>query len=243
MEKYKYSLILSYDGTNYYGYQRQSNVISIQETLEKAFKNMTSFPIETFASSRTDRGVHAEHQVVHFETHLKIDEKTWQEALNRRLPEDIRVKKVKKVSPDFHARHDAKSKVYHYVFSKKPLTAFNYRYQIFMPNLDFNLIKEAVKKIEGTHDFTAFSQYVEGRTPVKNIFKCEIKETKNQYIFIIHGDNFLKYMVRSIVGTLIEIGLGRKKIDVIDQMFETKNRKLAGKTAPAKGLVLKKIYY
>lgn len=243
METYKYRLILSYDGTNYHGYQKQTKHNSIQETLEKAFKNMTSFKIDTYACSRTDKGVHSEGQTVHFETHLKIDPKIWKEALNKRLPEDIQIKNVKKVSSNYHARHDAKSKIYHYVFSKKELTAFNHRYQVYIPNLNIEKMKEATKLIEGTHDFTAFSQYVLGRTTIKNIYECQIKETKNQYIFIIHGDNFLKYMVRSIVGTLIEIGLGRKELSIINEMFETKERKLAGKTAPAKGLILKKIYY
>jgi tRNA pseudouridine38-40 synthase len=238
----RYKAIVSYDGTNYLGYQSQKNRKGIQDAIEKAFRLMTQTEIYTTSAGRTDKGVHALGQVFHFDSDLDIDEKTWL-RVNDRLPLDIRVLKVTKVHKDFHARHSAKSKIYKYIIAKKPSTPFTKSYEVYIRNLDINKMKEALPLLVGTHDFKGFCQYVEGKPTLKTIYKAELKETKNQYIFTFHGNSFLKYMVRSIMGTLIQIGLGKKDVSVVQEILETQNRSLAGKTAESRGLFLVKIFY
>lgn len=240
---YRYKAVVSYDGGDYYGFQRLNNQASIQKTIEKAFKNMTAQEILIFVSGRTDKGVHAKGQVIHFDTSIDLDSKTWVKGLNRRLPDSIKMLSVKKVKSDFHARHSAKSKVYEYVISKKESNVFNSRYEVFEPNLDVSKMIEAAKLLEGTHDFGPFSVYIENKPTVKTIYWIKIIETNNHIKIKIHGDSFLRYMVRRIVGLLIQIGKNKKDVKVVSEIFETNNKNIANKTAPAKGLYLVKVFY
>ncbi|VEU82943.1 tRNA pseudouridine(38-40) synthase TruA [Acholeplasma hippikon] len=239
----RYKAVVSYDGTNYSGYQKQINDVSIQGAIEKAFRLMTQIDIPTFASSRTDKGVHALYQVLHFDADMDIPQERWVEGLNKRLPGDIRIKSVKKVNDDFHARHSSKSKTYIYKVAKKPSSAFTCNYEVYERGFDINLVKEDMKAIVGTHDFTAFSPNKEGKPPVKTIYSFDYKETKTHYIFKIHGNSFLRYMVRSIMGNILAIGTGKKPVGHIKTLLETKERTLTAKTAPACGLYLYHIYY
>lgn len=238
----RYQAIVSYDGTNYIGFQSQANRQGIQDAIEKAFRLMTQTVIKINGAGRTDKGVHALGQVFHFDSDLDIDEKTWL-RVNDRLPMDIRILKVKKVKDTFHARHSAKSKIYKYVIAKKPSTAFTQNYEVFIRNFDIDPVKIALPLLVGTHDFKGFCQHVAGKPTIKTIYKVEVKETKTHYTFIFHGSSFLKYMVRSIMGTLIEIGTKKVEPVIIQEILETQNRSLAGKTAEAKGLFLVKIFY
>jgi tRNA pseudouridine38-40 synthase len=230
---------VSYDGTKYHGFQSQKNALGIQEVIEKSFKLMTQTIIKIHASGRTDKGVHAINQKFHFDSDLDID---WI-RVNDRLPLDIRIKKVVRVNDDFHARHNAKSKKYKYVIAKKESSVFNKNYEVYIKNLDIEPIKKAYKSFEGTHDFLGFCQHVKGKPTIKTIYQVTLKETKNHYIFIFHGNSFLKYMVRSMMGTLIEIGLHKKDPKIIHQILTTKQRSLAGKTAESRGLYLLQVYY
>ncbi len=238
----RYLAIVSYDGSVYHGFQRQNNGLGIQEVIEKSFSLMTQTQIQIYSAGRTDKGVHAIGQAFHFDSDLNIDEKTWL-RVNDRLPLDIRIKKIKKVKSDFHARHSAKSKIYKYVIAKKPSSAFSQNYEVYIKNFDIELVKKVINDFVGTHDFKGFSQYVKDKSTIKTIYSVEIKETKKHYIFIFHGSSFLKYMVRSMMGTLIEIGIGKKDANTIKRIFETNDRSLAGKTAQARGLFLVKIHY
>ncbi|MDY0338561.1 MAG: tRNA pseudouridine(38-40) synthase TruA [Acholeplasmataceae bacterium] len=239
----RYLATVAYDGLNYNGFQRQINGIGIQNIIEKAFRLMTQTEIQIHSAGRTDKGVHALGQTFHFDSPLDIDPQTWVRALNDRLPSDIRILKVKQVAHNFHARHSAKSKVYKYVIAKQPSTPFTARYEVYIKNMDIERMKIALKDLEGTHDFKGFCQYVKGKPTTKTIHEITLKETKTHYTFIFHGNSFLKYMVRSMMGTLIEIGLNRLDVSIIKEILETQNRKLAGKTAEAKGLFLVKINY
>lgn len=239
----RYLAIVAYDGMNYNGFQRQTNGIGIQNIIEKAFRLMTQTEIQIHSAGRTDKGVHALGQAFHFDSALDIEPETWVRALNDRLPLDIRILKVKYVTHDFHARHSATSKIYKYVISKNPTSPFTSRYEVYIKNLDIEPMKHAIRYLEGTHDFKGFCQYVKGKPTIKTIHKITFKETKHQYIFTFHGNSFLKYMVRSMMGTLIEIGLHRLDVSIIQEILETQNRKLAGKTADARGLFLVKINY
>jgi tRNA pseudouridine38-40 synthase len=239
----RYKAVVSYDGTNYQGFQSQTNGLGIQEVIEKAFRLMTQTEIKIHSAGRTDKGVHALGQVFHFDSKIDIEPETWVRGVNDRLPLDIRVKKVIPVKPDFHARHSAKSKIYKYIIAKKPSTAFSKNYEVYIKHIDIEKMVFALPQLIGTHDFKGFCQHVEGKPTIKTIYKAEFKETKKHYIFKFHGNSFLKYMVRSIMGTLIQIGIGKKDPSVINEILETKDRHLAGKTAEARGLFLVKIYY
>lgn len=238
----RYMAIVCYDGSCYQGFQKQTNGLGIQEVIEKAFRLMTQTEIKIHSAGRTDKGVHAKGQVFHFDSDLDIDEATWL-RVNDRLPLDIRVNKVKKVKSDFHARHSAKSKIYKYVIAKNPSTAFSKNYEVYVRNFDINRIRDVINDFVGTHDFKGFCQHVEHKPTIKTIYEVKLRETKKHYIFTFHGNSFLKYMVRSMMGTLIEIAIGKKEPSVIKEILETQDRSLAGKTAEARGLFLVKIYY
>ena len=239
----RYMAIVSYDGTAYQGFQSQQNALGIQEVIEKAFRLMTQTDIKIHSAGRTDKGVHAIGQVFHFDSEIDIDQETWIRGVNQRLPLDIRLKKIKKVKPDFHARHSATSKIYRYVIAKKPSTVFSKNYEVYIKDFDIEKVKPVLSDFIGTHDFKGFCQYVPGKPTMKTIFKVSLKETSKHYTFTFHGNSFLKYMVRSMMGTIIQIGLGRKDQSVIKDILETQNRSLAGKTAEARGLFLVKIFY
>ncbi|HLS99852.1 MAG TPA: tRNA pseudouridine(38-40) synthase TruA [Acholeplasma sp.] len=239
----RYKAIIAYEGTNYSGYQIQENEKTIQGTIEKALRLMTRLDIPTFAASRTDKGVHAMHQVLHFDAPMDIPNERWLYGLNLRLPGDIRFIKVTKVKDTFHARFDAKSKIYTYKIAKKPVSAFEANHEVYVPNFNIDLVKNELNDLVGEHDFTAFSPNKEDKPPIKTIYAFDYKETRTHYIFKIHGNHFLRYMVRSIMGNVIAIATDKKPKGHLKTMLETKNRLLTAKTAPACGLYLTHIYY
>ena len=239
----RFQSIVEYDGTRYTGFQSQSSGGSIQDQIERALKLMTQQKIRIHAAGRTDKGVHAIGQSFHFDFNTLIDSKTWVIALNKRLPGDIRIKKVIKKRDDFHARFDSKSKIYKYIISKKELNAFQRNYMFYDKSFNLNEVKESIQDLIGTHDFFGLSKYVEGKNTIKTIYDIKIKETKNTIVFFFHGNSFLKYMVRSIMGLIIEIGCSKKPKDQVRKILDTKDRSLCGKTAPANGLYLVKVFY
>jgi tRNA pseudouridine38-40 synthase len=181
----RYLVTVAYDGTAYHGFQRQHNALGIQTVIEKAIKHMTQIETTIHSAGRTDKGVHALGQTFHFDTQLSIERATWKRALNDRLPLDIRVISVKKVKALFHARHDAKSKIYRYVIAKKPSTAFSKNYEVYIPQLDIRAMLDALQYFEGTHDFKGFCQHVKGKPTIKTIYKASMKETSKHYQFHI----------------------------------------------------------
>ena len=239
----RYLMFCSYDGSNYYGFQSQVNQLGIQEVIEKAIKNMTQQNVKIHSAGRTDKGVHAYEQAFHVDIIGDFDLNTMIVAINKRLPEDIRILKIKIVNDDFHARHHAHAKKYIYKLSKKPLTAFQSKYYTYVPNLDYELMKNATQLFIGTHDFKGFCEKVIGKPTIKTIFNIKVIESTSLISFEFFGNSFLKYMVRSMMGTLIEIGQHKKQTETISLNLTNPDRTLAGKTAPAKGLYLKKIYY
>lgn len=239
----RYKITIAYDGSNYYGFQRQPSKPTIEEKLSEALFKIHKKEIKIVASGRTDKGVHAYGQVAHFDSDLKIPVNKFIKALNSLLPSDIRVVGLKIVKEDFHARFQALEKTYQYVISKE-YNIFTRNYETFIKSsLDLELMKEALKMFVGEKDFSGFSAYVKDKPTVKKIFKAELKEENEKIIITFTGNNFLKYMVRRMVGTIIDIGLKRKSIDVIEKIFLTKNGNLGGKTAPANGLYLVEVLY
>lgn len=239
----RYLMYCSYDGSKYYGFQAQLNQLGIQEVIEKAIKNMTQQKVKIHSAGRTDKGVHAYAQAFHVDLIGDFEIVNLMLALNKRLPEDIRIIKIKTVKKTFHARHDAQAKKYVYKLSKKPLNVFQSKYYTYVANLDYDVMKKAALLFIGTHDFKGFCEKVIGKPTIKTIHSIQVSETSTTLTFTFFGNSFLKYMVRSMMGTLIEIGQNKKKPEVITENLMHPDRTLAGKTAPAKGLYLKKIYY
>lgn len=239
----RYKIEFSYDGSTFYGSQRQKDKRTVEGEINKALSKMHKKDIIIVTSGRTDRGVHAIRQTAHFDSFLEIEEKRFIRAINSLLPLDIRIKSLKLVDENFHARHNSLKKEYKYIISTK-YNIFKRNYETFIKyDLDVSIINETIKLFIGKHDFFAFSSYVKNKPTVKTIYEANVKEEDGKIILTFVGDNFLRYMIRRMVGTLIEIGLKRKDKSVIEEMFQTKDKKLCGKTAEPNGLYLVKVYY
>ena len=239
----RFKVVVAYDGTNYQGFQSQPNAIGIQSIIEEVSSGIAKEPIVIFGSGRTDKGVHALGQVYHFDTTNQMGSHEWLRALNTYLPLDIRVLNVDVVTETFHARHSAKTKEYVYLISKDyNLFERNHETYVKYP-LDVTKMQQAIDSFIGTYDFKGFGAYVLGKPTIKTIYKATLQETPTHLIFTFLGNSFLKYMVRSMVGTLIDIGRGKKEVTVIKEILETQNRQLVGKTANPEGLYLKEVGY
>lgn len=240
-------ITVEYDGTNYRGWQRQKNTSeTVQEKLEEALTIINKKPVELQGASRTDAGVHALGQVANFFIDVSIPVERIPAALNRLLPEDIRCVKAESVPADFHARHDALGKKYLYrIYNQEIPSVFirNYVYY-FKKKLDPVIMQEAARCLEGTHDFSSFrAAECSARTTVRTIHSIEVIDKSPEIWVEVKGDGFLYNMVRIIIGTLIEASLGKIKIEELPEIIAAKDRRLAGFTAPARGLTLVEVYY
>ena len=239
-------LTLSYDGTNYHGFQRQDNAITIQEVVEDAIKEVTGENVSVTGCSRTDAGVHAAEYVCNFKTKSRVPADKFCFALNSFMPEDVSCTASEEVQEEFHARYSAKSKTYTYSIYNHPhknpiLCRFSWHYPI---KIDVEKMINAAKHIVGTHDFTAFmASGGQQKTTVKTVNFIEITQEKGQIVISINADGFLYNMVRIIAGTLVYVGIGKIAEEDIPKIIESGDRTLAGITAPPDGLCLEKIYY
>jgi tRNA pseudouridine38-40 synthase len=239
--------IISYDGSAFSGYQIQPNQRTVQAEIENVLKKMhKGLEIKIVASGRTDAMVHAVGQSIHFDTPLNIPINKWKIALNSLLPEEISVKQVQRVPSDFHARFNVKTKEYRYKVSlSKDRDVFMRNYHFHYPyQLDYIAIKEAIKYLVGTHDFTSFcSAKTEVEDKIRTIYEIEFSESDDLLTFRFIGNGFLYNMVRIMVGTLLEVGQGYRKPEEIVAILEQQDRTRAGKTAPGNGLYLWKVHY
>ncbi len=241
----RYFIKCSYNGTNYHGWQIQPNAISVQEVLEEALTTILREKISVMGAGRTDTGVHASFFILHFESVVsEIDSDKMVYKLNSFLPQDIAVQKIWKVDDETHARFSALSRTYKYFISteKNPFrTETTYKY---LKPLDIDKMNEAAKILFDYEDFTSFSRlHTDVKTNNCKIFQAEWKQENHQLIFTIKADRFLRNMVRAIVGTLLEVGLGKLSVDEFKKTVESKNRGAAGASAPAQGLFLVDIEY
>jgi len=240
-------LLIEYDGTNYQGWQVQPKGPTIQGILEEKIGLLTGQPVQLFGSGRTDSGVHALGQVAHFKTQSQMDIHTIQRALNSLLPHDIVIQKAEEVDEGFHARKHSKSKIYEYrILNRNLRSAFHRGYVWHIPQkLNLTEMKKATQSLIGEHDFSAFRTVGSPtRTTVRRVIRAEWKRGRDGLIrFEIEANGFLKQMVRSIIGTLVEIGKGRMEAAEIREILNSRDRKEAGPTAPAQGLFLKEVKY
>ena len=239
-------LIIEDDGKGFNGWQKQPNKLNIQGEIERAIKEVTGEEVELNASGRTDAGVHAISQVANFKTESNIDINKIPLALNSKLKKSIIIKKAEEVDLNFHARYNAKGKKYRYIINNSLVGSAIYRdleYN-FPIKLDVEKMKHAAKYFEGEHDFKAFrSSGTSNKNSVREIYKVEIKEENERIILEFTGNGFLYNMVRIMVGTLMDVGLGKIKPESIKDIIDSKERTKAGKTAPAQGLYLVEVYY
>lgn len=239
--KKNFKLVLEYDGANFHGWQRQPNDITIQELVEDALFKITRKKTVVYGCGRTDAGVHALNYVANFwsNTHLGAD--VFPKALNSILPKDIVIKNCSLAHPDFHARKSAKSKIYEYHISNEPVplaVCRQYAWHIRRP-LDFNAMKQAASVFAGTYDFSSFEGTGSPKaTSVRTVMLSDIKTHKRHLVLTIEANGFLRYMVRNIVGTLVYVGKGKLGPSDIKTILKSKDRGMAGPTAPPHGLFL-----
>ncbi|UCE43139.1 MAG: tRNA pseudouridine(38-40) synthase TruA [Candidatus Aminicenantes bacterium] len=239
-----YKIEISYDGTDYHGWQRQPRKKTIQGRLEKALAKIAKKDISVLGAGRTDAGVHALAQIAGFKADLTLTEEELKRAMNSLLPHDIRIISVQKVDKDFHARRMALSKIYQYrILNTKTISPFLIRYALHWPYpLDLEGMKSACTKFIREADFTPFSS---NRLlhPVRKVCRSEIQKKGEEIIYTVEANGFLRYMVRTMVGSLLEIGRGRVSPDVIDDLFKGGKRTLDSPTAEPQGLCLVKVCY
>lgn len=244
----KFMAILEYDGTNYHGWQLQKDLPTVQATVEEALGRILGSPTRVYGAGRTDAGVHAEGQVAHFVADWSHPSEELQRAMNALLPADITARRVATVMEAFHARHSARSKVYLYRILNRPLRSSLLRFfswHVPQP-LNLEVMSHASKLLMGSHDFAAFGSPTDG-TPstVREILDARWcrDEARGMLVFAICGTGFLRYMVRSLVGTLLLVGRGKITPDDFVRVLESRDRSRSGPTAPAHGLCLQSVAY
>jgi len=273
-----YKIVLSYDGTDYYGWQRQPDKPTVQGTVEKALERIIGKKAALTGAGRTDAGVHALGQTAGFRADTKIPDAELFKALNALLPDDIRIVSLDRVPAEFNARRDAQGKIYQYrIWTSPAISPFAVRYVLHWPYpLNVRKMRDAAAMFVREGDFTGFSSAAgapglargsasavlacdydsrasgepQARpltnrilSPVRSVIRSEIRKKGDELIYTVEARGFLRYMVRTIVGTLLEVGRGRVPADAIDEIFQAKARTLASPTAPAKGLCLVKVIY
>jgi len=239
-------MVVSYDGTNYHGFQRQGELNTIQKALEETIGKLSDSAVRVHGAGRTDAGVHARGQVVAFDTDWTIPIERVPYAMNALLPEDISVLSASEVSPDFHPRYSARSKLYSYtIYTGVHRSPFLRRYTYhFARALNVDSMVEAARLFEGTWDFRAFrSSGSPVRSSTRTVYRSELKASGPLLTLWIEADGFLYNMVRIIVGTLIEVGLGKSGPERVTEAILSGDRRLAGPTVPACGLCLECVYY
>ncbi|MDQ8286178.1 tRNA pseudouridine(38-40) synthase TruA [Enterococcus faecium] len=245
----RYKAIIAYDGTNFNGFQKQPNGRTVQEEVEKTLQKMANGKeITVFGSGRTDAGVHAIGQVIHFDYPEERPLERMRFALDTQSPEDIAVRQVEIVSEEFHARYLVKEKTYQFrVDIGKPRSPFRRHYASYYPYpLDLGKIQRALPDLLGTHDFTSFcasGSSIEDKVRTIYEAKMEVNETKDELLFTFRGNGFLYKMIRILVGTLLKIGNGRLPEDSIPAIIAKKDRNAAGPTANPEGLYLYEVKY
>jgi tRNA pseudouridine38-40 synthase len=247
MEEKNVKLVIAYDGTDYRGWQYQREGPTIQSTIERCLSKITGDPVSLIASGRTDSGVHALNQVANFKTLSRLPPEVIQKALNSMLPADIFIREASYESPLFHARYHALSKVYEYrILNREEPDIFQRRFlwHIRRP-LALPEMAKCLDWLMGTHDFSSFRASGSGNVnPVRTIHAARLIEHGEGFITVgFEADGFLRHMVRNIVGTMVEVGLGAIKPERFKEILEARDRGQAGPTAPPNGLFLMQVNY
>jgi len=238
----------SYDGTEYAGWQKQPNQVSVQQVIEEVLGKLFKAPAVIQGSGRTDAGVHALEQVFHFDREWNHGGERLVKALRALLPKSIRVASAVEVDNEFHARFSAVSKRYQYRIKLGEADPFQWPYCWEVPaHLNVNLVEEALRRLVGKHDFAAFAANrgpgLEYESTVRHIMQAQLSQDAEQVILSFQADGFMYKMVRSLTGTAVNVGLGRMNLEEVDALLESKERIPLVQAAPAKGLFLEKVFY
>ena len=236
--------IVSYDGSKFYGFQIQNKLRTVQGEIQKALKKICEEEVTIHASGRTDAKVHGNKQVFHFDTSRQMPEKQWKRAINHFLPNDIYILDSLFVSEDFHSRYSATKKEYHYLLSTNEYSPFetNYIYQYGMP-LDLELMKDAASIFIGEHDFASFCSYDQYGNTIRELYKILIEDNNGIITFTIVGNGFRRYMVRHIVGGLIQVGAKRITKKRLQELLDSKGKEKCLFKAKPQGLYLYEVFY
>lgn len=242
----RYKIVFAYDGSLFSGFQIQDSERTVQMEIEKAIAKVTGKKATVYASGRTDAGVHAKGQVAHFDVDFDISAMDMKKALNSTLPDDIFVRLCNRVSTDFHSRYSAKSKEYEYLINVgeyNPLLR-NYVLQ-YCRELDVEKMQEAIQYLVGEHDFSSFVTGLgeSDKNAVRTIYTAKVDAKGTRISITLHGTGFLRYMVRGIVGTLIDVGRGKIEPADIKTILEKQDRTAAGPNADSCGLYLSNVHY
>jgi len=238
-------LLVEYDGTDFHGFARQKAARTVQGVLESTLQALLREPIQVTGASRTDAGVHAKGQVVHFFTESPIPPTRLMHALNKRLPPDLKGRRAAEAPLDFHARHSARSRLYRYTLYTHPHpSVWRIRYAYHYPYpLDTERMAEALRRLEGTHDFRAFSiKTPEEQQTVRTLYRTAVRRTRDTIQIELEGSGFLRGMVRLIVGSLLLVGRGRLPPDALQECLHQPTRRLTT-MAPPQGLCLIRVKY
>jgi len=242
----RYALGIEYDGKNYCGWQRQNHSPSVQEALENALSKIAAEPIQIVCAGRTDTGVSATNQIIHFETDKVRKDVAWTLGVNTNLPSDIAVRWVKQVDDEFHARFSATARRYRYIIYNARLrpAILSSGVTFFQHPLDEKLMHQAAQVLVGKHDFTSFrTVHCQSHSPVRTLLHCNVSRMGDYVILDVKGNAFLHHMVRNIAGSLMRVGQSIETVDWIKEVLEAKNRCLAGITAPSNGLYFVDVDY
>jgi len=250
VERLKFKLLIAYDGTRYQGWQVQKIGTGVQEKIEEALRKIFPSVGRLHSSSRTDTGVHALGMVAHVEipkTEFRMSLEKLALAINAHLPDDIRILSASLAPTDFHARFSATGKQYRYfVWNARAMNPLQRFYAWHVPHpLDMAVMRSAAKTFLGKHDFKSFAgtRNYEMESTIRKLTRCEIRKSGQLLTFYIEADGFLYKMCRGIVGTLVQVGRGKFSVEDVQHMLDARDRRVAGITAPAHGLVLWKVFY
>jgi len=248
-----FKLTIAYDGTDFHGWQIQSEKPTIQGEIVNVLRRLTQEHVYLHGAGRTDAGVHALGQVGSFRTQSALSAEEFQRALNALLPQTIRIVGSEEVGPDFDARWSARGKIYRYrIYRGKVVPPMIWRYVLHYPfPLDEVAMRDAAARFAGTHDFASFAassgseEDDKERSTEREIFSTELVRSADdeELVFTVRGHSFLRYMVRKMVGTLLDVGRGRLKPDDIDRLYELRDRSKSGPTVPPQGLVMVEVQH
>jgi tRNA pseudouridine38-40 synthase len=248
-----FKLTIAYDGTDFHGWQVQTNRPTIQGEIANVLGRLTQERVYLHGAGRTDAGVHALGQVANFKTSSTLSSGEFQRALNALLPPAIRIAGCDEVGPTFHARWSARGKTYRYrIYRGKVVPPMIWRYVLHYPfPLDEEAMREGAKRFAGVHDFASFAASTgsedddQERSTERDIYSAELGRSpdKEELVFTVSGRSFLRYMVRKMVGTLLDIGRGKLQPEDIDRLYELKDRSKSGPTVPAQGLVMVEVQH
>lgn len=234
--------VVAYDGTSFFGFQKQQNDITIQSKIEEAICKVSKEKVNIHSSGRTDAGVHALNQVFHFDTSSVIDSEKWRIVINANLPKSILIKDSIRVPQSFHSRYDSVSKEYMYIINTKEYTPTNRNYEWFVKDIDIKRLKLEVSKIVGAHDFRSFAKVSDDVLTTREILEASVEVIDDKIKIYLRGTGFLRYMVRNIVGVLVDISTQNTTLDILE-VINKRDRDFAKNTAPACGLYLKEVKY